>query len=360
MRGYQSIRAATRSRSRAAALAALALVAAVPVALGADASGERLRAQDERLERTAQAVTLELYGLESQLARARAEAAALAAEQAAVQAERDQAQRRLAIAVRAAQLSQERLQELVRELYAQDVLDPLAIVLGAGSLEEALTSLENLDRSAAQTMRIGRQATEARQRLARLSARLAARTAELRAVGERARARAAALEERAAERAAYLAAVRHDAFLTKRQLAQAEARARAAQRASAAVQAAASAPAAAPTSQAAPSAPAAADAAAEAAPEPVEAGRGARTMRVTAVAYILRGRTASGLPTGPGIVAVDPAVIPLGTRFYVPGYGEAVAADTGSAIRGAMIDVWLPTLAQARAWGRRSVVITFR
>jgi 3D (Asp-Asp-Asp) domain-containing protein len=44
----------------------------------------------------------------------------------------------------------------------------------------------------------------------------------------------------------------------------------------------------------------------------------------------------------------------------VPGYGEAVAADTGGAIRGALIDLWFPTVAAARAWGRRTVVITLR
>ena len=51
-------------------------------------------------------------------------------------------------------------------------------------------------------------------------------------------------------------------------------------------------------------------------------------------------------------------MIPLGTRLTVPGYGEAVAADTGSAVRGDDIDLWFPTLAQARAWGRRTVTIT--
>jgi len=46
--------------------------------------------------------------------------------------------------------------------------------------------------------------------------------------------------------------------------------------------------------------------------------------------------------------------------MYVPGYGEAVAADTGSGVRGAMIDLWFPTTADALAWGRRTVVITLR
>ena len=42
----------------------------------------------------------------------------------------------------------------------------------------------------------------------------------------------------------------------------------------------------------------------------------------------------------------------------IPGYGEGVAADTGSAVQGASIDLWFPTLAEAMAWGRRTVTIT--
>jgi len=77
-----------------------------------------------------------------------------------------------------------------------------------------------------------------------------------------------------------------------------------------------------------------------------------------AVAYHLPGTTASGLPVGIGVIAVDPTVIPLGTRVFVPGYGPAVAADVGSAIKGNIIDLWMPSTAAARAWGRRTVTIT--
>ena len=88
---------------------------------------------------------------------------------------------------------------------------------------------------------------------------------------------------------------------------------------------------------------------------PVAAG--GRTLTVSATGYALAGRTATGLPVGWGVVAVDPSVIPLGTHMIIPGYGEAVAADTGGAIVGATIDLWFPTVDQANAWGRRIVTI---
>jgi 3D (Asp-Asp-Asp) domain-containing protein len=82
------------------------------------------------------------------------------------------------------------------------------------------------------------------------------------------------------------------------------------------------------------------------------------TMTVTSTGYSLPGHTATGLPVGWGVVAVDPAVIPLGTRLTIPGYGDGIAADVGSAVRGATIDLWFPTVAQAMAWGRRTVTVT--
>jgi 3D (Asp-Asp-Asp) domain-containing protein len=51
-------------------------------------------------------------------------------------------------------------------------------------------------------------------------------------------------------------------------------------------------------------------------------------------------------------------VIPLGSRLSIPGYGLGVATDTGGAIQGARIDIWFPTLVQARTWGTRAVTIT--
>jgi 3D (Asp-Asp-Asp) domain-containing protein/uncharacterized coiled-coil protein SlyX len=58
------------------------------------------------------------------------------------------------------------------------------------------------------------------------------------------------------------------------------------------------------------------------------------------------------------VIAVDPNVIPLGTKVYVPGYGYAIAADTGGGIDGHEIDVHFPSTHDALQWGRRTVTVT--
>ena len=70
-----------------------------------------------------------------------------------------------------------------------------------------------------------------------------------------------------------------------------------------------------------------------------------------------KGITALGLPAKPGVVAVDPRVIPLGTRVYVDGYGYALAADTGSAIKGNRIDICYETHDEALRWGMRNTKV---
>ncbi|MBD7984363.1 LysM peptidoglycan-binding domain-containing protein [Sporosarcina sp. Sa2YVA2] len=57
------------------------------------------------------------------------------------------------------------------------------------------------------------------------------------------------------------------------------------------------------------------------------------------------------------VIAVDPTVIPLGTKVYVEGYGYAIAGDIGSAIKGNKIDLFFPTKAEAYKWGRKNVKI---
>ena len=90
--------------------------------------------------------------------------------------------------------------------------------------------------------------------------------------------------------------------------------------------------------------------------------RSART--VEASAYTLAegsgtGLTSTGVVPYHGVVAVDPDVIPYGTRMYIPGYGFAVAADCGGAINGNTIDLFMEDYGDAISWGRRDVTVYF-
>ncbi|PIU61047.1 MAG: hypothetical protein COS84_11615 [Armatimonadetes bacterium CG07_land_8_20_14_0_80_40_9] len=69
------------------------------------------------------------------------------------------------------------------------------------------------------------------------------------------------------------------------------------------------------------------------------------------------GRTHTGLPVGKGIVAVDPKVIPLGTRLYIPGYGYALAGDIGSAIKGNRIDLGVDDYQEADAFEKKRIKV---
>lgn len=69
------------------------------------------------------------------------------------------------------------------------------------------------------------------------------------------------------------------------------------------------------------------------------------------------GITYSGLRVRPGIVAVDPKVIPLGTYLYVEGYGEALAADIGGAIKGNRIDLYYESPEDVAKYGKRTVKV---
>ena len=86
------------------------------------------------------------------------------------------------------------------------------------------------------------------------------------------------------------------------------------------------------------------------------------TLTMQSTAYTGGTLTATGSkpvynPGGISTIAVDPNVIPLGSKVYVSGYGTAIAADTGGAIKGNIIDVYFNSEADCIAWGRRTVTV---
>ena len=339
----------------AAVFTGFLLVALVPVALAAaNPSGLRsqaasLRASDESLEARANAAMLELYALEAELRQARRAVESVAARQAVVARDRAMTRKQLAIARNALHVSELQLAELVRALYEHSgTADPLAILLGAESLDEALTGLDSLSRAAGENSRIIEQARASRKRLGTLDQRLADREAELTQLAAAAAARTRTLAEAAVTRERFIAGLRQQQGLNAARISSIEAQARRAEARTLAISTTVAPVATAVVETAVPAAPA----------EPVATSGG--TITVSTTGYTLKGRTATGVRTTFGVVAVDPSVIPLGTRLMIPGYGEAIAADTGGAIQGNVIDLWFPSTAEALRWGRRTVTITIR
>lgn len=83
-----------------------------------------------------------------------------------------------------------------------------------------------------------------------------------------------------------------------------------------------------------------------------------RAFVMRATAYCIPGGiTATGASVRRGIVAVDPRVIPLGEKVYVEGYGSASALDTGGAIKGNRIDLYMNSQKEAMSWGVRNVTV---
>jgi 3D (Asp-Asp-Asp) domain-containing protein len=85
------------------------------------------------------------------------------------------------------------------------------------------------------------------------------------------------------------------------------------------------------------------------------------SLTFTATAYSLRGRTASGRGVARGIIAADRRLLPLGTRVRLDAgnySGEYLVADTGGAVRGHKIDIWVPSTGEAMRFGRRGIKLT--
>jgi 3D (Asp-Asp-Asp) domain-containing protein len=282
---------------------------------------------------------LTLYALDSRLSHVQAELASLHSRAAALERRRTETRRELAVARQVYTVSQGNLANRLRTVYEQGESDPLAIVLGAKTLDDALSALETAKAATATDRTVVTQARTSRDKYLEVEHRLAARAQELRTLEASVFATADSLASAKAQRISYLRHLAAQRNLNTAQIGSLESRAQAieAQARRVAIEQAASTQTTAPVAS---------------------ATGGPGTLTVSATAYTLPGHTATGAPVGYGVVAVDPSVIPLGTRMTIPGYGEGVAADTGGTIQGSVIDLWFPTAAQAAAWGRRTITIT--
>lgn len=330
----------------------LGVIVALSATISLSLVGSARSAPAPSFEQAERSAVLEVYAAQSRLARARNASEVLSAEAEELRRLESRLDGHLALVRKSQQATQARIARLLRALYESDRhVDPIAIFFGATSLDEALEGVDSLSQAAALHRRL---AAEAVSRELELDAALQRATESRRAAEDAAASAvdaAATLERTLAEHSATLDRIRRQHRLSEARAAQLEQQATAAQTKSEELTAEAATPeATAPTTET--------NTAPAETPVPTVDADGTRQLTVDAVAYHLPGNTASGLPVGVGVIAVDPTVIPLGTRVFVPGYGPAVAADTGSAIKGLIIDLWMPSTAEARAWGRRTVTIT--
>jgi 3D (Asp-Asp-Asp) domain-containing protein len=308
-------------------------VLAMPAVPGAAPipSSTKLQAQQHSIEQQKRSAVLSLYSLDSRLAASQHRLGLLRSTETSLRAERASLAAQLQIARTGTRASQQRLAEWLRQLYDHDGTSTVDVLFGATSLTEALNELDNLDHVTSLDSQILTQLHSAEVRVFETKRQIAVREARLESAIRSATAETRSLAAVRSERASYVAHLSY----RQTQIASLDAQARAAQ---------------AKSQQLTRSPPAAAVA------QLVPAGSG-NGLTVVSTGYCLTGTTATGIPVGWGVAAVDPRVIPLGTHLTIPGYGEAVAADTGGAIIGDRIDLWFPSCGQAGGWGSRSVTI---
>jgi 3D (Asp-Asp-Asp) domain-containing protein/peptidoglycan hydrolase CwlO-like protein len=335
-------------RARVAA-AGLAVTAALFAGASAAADPGSLQAQKASLAAQAHQALLDLYALETKLGRAEQRVAALEERAEGLARREEAARRQLQLARADVASADQRLAARLQALYIEGETDPLAVLLGAQSLEEAISTIEGFDDVARQDREILAQVRKARARLRIAVGELAERRREAQALLVQAKAARTALVRARAERATYLASLRRQQELNRAQIARLTEQAAAAESRSTEISSGGGGSGGGGSAGGGGSGGVA---------PPAVPGKSGSTMTVSSTGYCLRGTTATGIPVAWGVIATDPTVIPLGTRMFVPGYGEGVAADTGSAVKGATIDLWFPTCAQALQWGRRTVTIT--
>ena len=321
--------------------ALLALVGLVPAAtVAADSGLHAARAADAAERRPRRALARgRARALLARLApRARAHATRRAADPdgRGDEAELAAARQRLRVARHTLKTSERSLASRLQLLYEQGDTDPLAVVLGASSVADALGNLDSLDRIADQDRVVIEQTQHAKHTAAALTRGLAAKEQHLQGLAQEASQSTLVLEQARSQRASYLATLAGQ------------------QKLNAAVDRRVPAAGARRRGEGPRGLGRRADATGDADPDRarrhVTDGRRHRLLAPRPHGH----RRADRL----GRRRRRPERDPARDAMTIPGYGSGVAADTGSAIQGATIDLWFPTVAQARAWGRRTVTIT--
>jgi cystine transport system substrate-binding protein len=365
-----------------AAASLLLLTVPPPSDAGRSHALGRLRAADRNLATKTRSAVLDLYSLDARLGAARSARALLDYRVQRLESERRSIGRQLRLATLDSRLSENRVAIRLRYIYDYGSgANSLDVLLGSDSLEQALTRLDDVDQVTAANQSVIVQLRSAQNRLSSLARSLAAGERRLAQTARALTETVALLRQAQAQRSSYLARLErekaYDAGRILRLAAQAQAaeerslelarrppstpnpvpssRLFVAQRSSAPLEL--PRPAGTPLQSPSIAMDATAQGGLAGQNTTFEAAGGRRPLTVVATGYTLPGTTSTGLPVGYGVAAVDPSVIPLGTHMTIPGYGEAVAADTGGSIVGTRIDLWFPTSAAAYSWGKRTLTI---
>lgn len=177
-----------------------------------------LRAHDAALAQKSRSAVLGLYSLDEQLAAAQARLASLHARQQSLRVQRAAVAHQLAVAKHGTQLSEARLGARLRVLYEQGNVEPLEIVFGAKSLDEALTNLDSVSRMTGQGEDILRELKTARATASAAARKLAAQEAALTSATQAAAATAASLANERAARNAYISSLAAQRRMTQQQI----------------------------------------------------------------------------------------------------------------------------------------------